>query len=85
MITSPQKVKQKVTILGAIFCQNKGDETKEILAKPTKTLEKMTQGYSNLAGKVLRLNTFVNTFVFSTIWNSAWVINIKNEHYKIHS
>ena len=34
----------------------------------------MTQGYSNFvsqAGKLLWLN--------STIWNSAWLINIKNE------
>ena len=65
----------------AISCQNKGDETKENLAKATKTLEKITQGYSNfvtLTGKLL----WLNTFVFSTIWNNAWLINIKNEHYK---
>ena len=76
-----KKVKNKVTILGAIFCQNKQDETKENLTKAIKTLEKMKQGYSNfgsLAGKILRLNTFV----FSTIWNSAWLINTKDEHYK---
>ena len=76
-----KKVKNKVTILGAIFCQNKKEETKENLKKANKTLDTMAQGYSkyaSLAGKILHLNTFV----LSTIWNSAWIIDIKDEHYK---
>ena len=49
-----KKVKNKVTILGAIFCQNKKEETKENLKKANKTLDTMAQGYSkyaSLAGK----------------------------------
>ena len=76
-----KKVKNKVTILGAIFCQNKKEETKENLKKANKTLDTMAQGYSkyvSLAGKILHLNTFV----LSTIWNSALLIDTKDEHYK---
>ena len=76
-----KNVKNKVTILGAIFCQNKKEETKENLEKANKTLDPMAQGYSkyaSLSGKILHLNTFV----LSTIWNSAWLIDTKDEHYK---
>ena len=41
----------------------------------------MAQGYSkyaSLAGKILHLNTFV----LSTIWNNARLIDTKDEHYK---
>ena len=43
-----KKVKNKVTILGAIFCQNKKEETKENLKKANKTLDTMAQGYSKI-------------------------------------
>ena len=74
-------MKNKVIILGAVFCQNKQHETKENLTKANKTLNKMKQGYANfvsLAGKVLRLNTYV----FSAIWHSAWLIDVKDTHFK---
>ena len=74
-------VKTKVTILGAIFCQNKKEETKENLRKANKTLDTMAQGYSkcaSMASKILH----PNTFVLSTIWNNAWLIDTKDEHYK---
>ena len=77
-----KKVKNKVTILGAIFCQNKEEETKENLKKANKTLDTMAQVYSkyaSLAGKILHLNTFVLSTI---IWNNAWLIDIKDEHYK---
>ena len=41
----------------------------------------MAQGYpkyARLVGKILHLNTFV----LSTIWKSAWLIDTKDEHYK---
>ena len=53
-----KKVKDKVTILGAIFCRDKGQETFENLQKATKTLEKLqnsTGKFVSLAGKILRL------------------------------
>ena len=59
----------------------KANKVKENLKKANKTLDTMAQGYSkyaSLAGKILHLNTFV----LSTIWNSAWIIDIKDEHYK---
>ena len=76
-----KKVTNKVTILGAIFCQNKKEETKENLKKANKTPDTMAQGYSkyaSLAGKILHLNTFV----LSTIWNNARLIDTKDEYYK---
>ena len=57
-----KKVKDKVTILGAVFCRDKGQETCENLQKATKTLEKLqnsTGKFISLAGKILRLNTCV--------------------------
>ena len=76
-----KKVKNKVTILGAVFCRDKGQETCENLQKATKTVEKLqnsTGKFISLAGKILRLNTYV----FSTVWNNAWMINIKNYHFR---
>ena len=76
-----KKVKDKVTILRAVFCKDSGQETSENLQKAIKTLEKFQDGYSkfvSLAGKILKLNTYV----FSTVWNNAWLIEIKDPHFK---
>ena len=70
-----------MTILGAVFCRDKGEETCENLQKATKTLEKLqnsTGKFISLAGKILRLNTYV----FSTVWNNAWMIDINNYHFR---
>ena len=34
--------------------------------------------FVSLVGKILRLNTYV----FSTVWNNAWLIDIKDKHFK---
>ena len=76
-----KKVKNKVTVLGAVFCSDKSQETFESLQKATKALEKLQNGHGKfliLAGKILALNTYV----FSTVWNKAWLIDIKNSHFK---
>ena len=76
-----KKVKNKVTVLGAVFCSDKSQETFENLQKATKALEKLQNGngrFLSLAGKILALNTYV----FSTVWNNAWLIDIKNSHLK---
>ena len=76
-----KKVKNKVTVLGAVFCSDKSQETFENLQKATKALEKLQNGngrFLSLAGKILALNTYV----FSTVWNNAWLIDIKNSHFK---
>ena len=47
----------------------------------TKTLKKFQEGYGkfvSLTGKILKLNTYV----FSTVWNNAWLIDIKYPHFK---
>ena len=56
-----------MTILGVVFCRKKGQETFENLQKATKTLEKLQNNagkFVSLAGKILRLNTYV----ISTVW-----------------
>ena len=76
-----KKVKDTVTILGAVFCKDKGQETSENLQMATKTLEKFQDGYGkfvSLTGKILKLNTYV----FSTVWNNAWLIDIKDPRFK---
>ena len=76
-----KKVKNKVTVLGAVFCSDKSQETFENLQKATKALEKLQNGngrFLSLAGKILALNTYV----YSTVWNNAWLIDIKNSHFK---
>ena len=53
----------------------------ERLQKATKALEKLQNGngrFLSLAGKILALNTYIYTYVFSTVWNNAWLIDIKN-------
>ena len=78
-----EKVKDKVTILGAVFCRDKHLETFENLQKAYNALKKAKNNYSygnfvSLVGKILRLNTYV----FSTVWNNAWLIDIKDKHFK---
>ena len=76
-----KKVKDKVTILGAVFCRDKHLETFENLQKAYNALKKAKNNYSygnfvSLVGKILRLN------VFSTVWNNAWLIDIKDKYFK---
>ena len=70
-----------MTVLGAVFCSDKSKETFENLQKTTKALEKLQNGngrFLSLAGTILVLNTYV----FSTVWNNAWLIDIKYSHFK---
>ena len=49
-----KKVKNKVTVLGAVFCSDKSQETFENLQKATNALEKLQNGNGkllSLAGK----------------------------------
>ena len=53
-----KKVKDKVTILGIIFCSDKSPETFENVQKATKALQKLQNGsgkFLSLAGKILGL------------------------------
>ena len=57
-----KKLKKKVTVLGAVFCNDKSQETFENLQKATKALERLQDGngrFLSLAGKILALNTYV--------------------------
>ena len=59
-----KKVKDKVTILVAVFCRDKGQETCENLQKATKTLEKLqnsTGKFISLTGKILRCSAWYGT------------------------
>ena len=65
----------------AVFCSDKSEETCENLQKATKALERLQNGngkFLSLAGKILALKTYV----FSTVWNNAWLIDIKDSHFK---
>ena len=76
-----KKVKNKVTVLGAVFCSDKSQETFENLQKATKALERLQNGngkFLSLAGKILALNTYV----FGTVWTNACLIDIKDSHFK---
>ena len=78
-----KKVKDKVTILGAVFCRDKHLETFENLQNAYNALKKAKNNYSygnfvSLVGKILRLNMYV----FSTVWNNAWLIDIKDKYFK---
>ena len=74
-----EKIKPKVKILGAYFCENKKDETKYNLEKASKTLTDLkANNYNSLMGKILN----INTYVYSKIWNNAFLINTKDKHYK---
>lgn len=75
-------MKKKVTILGAVFCEDKTKETCENLQKANKSLQKLKEGYgkfTSLVGKILR----INTYICSTIWNNAWLINTSDEHFRL--
>ena len=62
-----KKIKPKVKILGAHFCENIKEETKYNLEKASKTLKEISDNkYTSLLGKILNLNTFV----YSKIWNN---------------
>ena len=74
------KIKQKVKILGAYFCENKTLETKENLKKPIELLQKWTDTYNSyitIVGKILN----INTYIYSTIFNAAWLIDTQNEQF----
>ena len=78
-----KKVKDKVTILGAVFCRDKHLEAFENLQKAYNALKKAQNNYSygnfvSLVGKIL----WLNTYVFSTVWNNAWLIDIKDKYFK---
>ena len=74
-----EKIKCQVRILGAIFCKKKEDETKLNLEKATNTLKTMKENYgTSLIGKILN----INTYIYSQIWNNAYIINTKDKHYK---
>ena len=76
-----KKVKNKVIVLGAVFCSDKSQETFENLQKATKALERLQNGngkFLSLTGKILALNTYV----FGTVWTNAWLIDIKDSHFK---
>ena len=67
-----KEVKDKVTILGAVFSRDKGQETFENLQKATKTLKKLqnsTGKFVSLVGKILQ-------------HGMAWLIDIKNYHFR---
>ena len=69
--------------MGAVFCRDKHLETFENLQKAYNALKKAKNNYSygnfvSLVGKILRLNTYV----FSTVWNNAWLIDIKDKYFK---
>ena len=73
------KIKTKIKILGAYFCENKNDETKYNLEKASKTLtEFKTNNYNSLMGKILN----INTYIYSKIWNNAFLISTKDKHFK---
>ena len=79
----PGELKGKVTILGAVFCLDKHLEKFENLQKAYNALKKAKNNYSygnyvSLVGKILRLNTYV----FSTVWNNAWLIDIKDKYFE---
>ena len=67
-----QLVTDKVTILGNIFCRTNSLETEENLKKASKILTKPTSNnFNSLIGKIIN----INTYVYSTIWNAAWLID----------
>ena len=82
MTNSPKKIKDKVTILGAVFCSDNFESLEtENLQKAYTALKKAQNNYNignfvSLVGKILRLNTNV----FSTVWNIPWLIDIKDQH-----
>ena len=74
-----EKIKCQVRILGAIFCKKKEDETKLNFEAVTNTLKAMKENYgTSLMGKILN----INTYIYSQIWNNAYIINTKDKHYK---
>ena len=74
-----KKIKPKVKILGAHFCENIKEETKYNLEKASKTLTEISDNkYTSLLGKMLNLNTYI----YSKIWNNAYLINITDKHFK---
>ena len=75
------KIKTKVKILGAYFCENKVDETKENLFKPISRLQQWNNKYTEyitIVGKILR----INTYIYSTIFNNAWLLDTENHYFK---
>ena len=69
--------------MGAVFCRDKHLETFESLQKAYNALKKAQNNYSygnfvSFVGKILRLNMYV----FSTVWNNACLIDIKDKYFK---
>ena len=72
-----KKIKPKVKILGAHFCENIKEETKYNLEKASKTLKELSDNkYTSLLGKILNLKTYV----YSKIWNNAYLIAGITDH-----
>jgi hypothetical protein len=71
------KIKTEVTILGTILSEQKENETKLNLQKAITTLKKWNEKYNDhisLVGKILN----INTYIYSTIYNSAWVLDTED-------
>ena len=78
---SPKRL--KVTIFWAVFCRDKHLETFENLQKAYNAFKKAQNNYSygnfvSLVGKIL----WLNMYVFSTVWNNAWLIDINDKYFK---
>ena len=70
-------IKTEVTILGTILSEKRENETKLNLQKAMTTLKKWNENYNDyisLVGKILN----INTYIYSTIYNSAWVLDTNN-------
>ena len=75
------KIKKKVKILGAIFCENRKNETKENLITAIEKLQNWNENYTQyitIVGKILR----INTYIYTTIFNNAWIIDTEDIYFK---
>ena len=60
------------------FCENIKEETKYNLEKASKTLKEISNNkYTSLLGKILNLNTYI----YSKMWNNAYLINTTDKHF----
>ena len=76
-----EKIKEKVNIMGAVFCTNKDEETKENLAKPLKTLKELynkpESKTTSILGKIIK----IHTYVYSQIWHAALLIETQTSDF----
>ena len=76
------KIQKQVTILGAKFCTEKQKETELNLKKASNILDKLkhnTEHYLSIIGKIIK----INTYVYTTIYNNAWLIDTQSKAFKI--